>query len=95
VLGLASTTAAGLAGRITPAQWEAVEHGPGGGNGADAGLALSMPGARKARHAKIIYEGTSRLTALFTESGQNIGGPGAGRVHDTLDDQGLQQDVRT
>ena len=25
--GLASTTAAGLAQRITPAQWQAVEHG--------------------------------------------------------------------
>ena len=44
VPGLASTTAAGLARRITPAQWTAVERWPGGGDRADAGPAARGAG---------------------------------------------------
>ena len=51
VPGLASTTAAGLARRITPAQWQAVEARPGGGDRADAGAAARGAGGGAGRRA--------------------------------------------
>ena len=44
VPGLASTTAAGLARRITPAQWRGGGARPGGGDRADAGAAAGGAG---------------------------------------------------
>ena len=44
VPGLASTTAAGLARRVTPAQWQAVEGRPGSGDRPDAGNAARAAG---------------------------------------------------
>ena len=49
VPGLASTTAAGLARRFTPAQWQAVEGRPGGGHRADAVAAARGAGRSAGR----------------------------------------------
>ncbi len=51
VPGLASTTAAGLARRITAAQWVAVERGLGGGDRADAGAGARQAGGGAGRGA--------------------------------------------
>ena len=51
VPGLASTTAAGLARRITPAQWQAVEAGLAAGDRADAGNAARTAGGGAGRRA--------------------------------------------
>jgi hypothetical protein len=80
VPGLASTTAAGLARRITPAQWEAVEHGL----AAVTGRMLDLVPAERAALAAgpvtidldttdVAVYGRKKRGVAYTHQGQRVG----------------------
>ena len=81
--GLASTTAAGLARRVTPAQWQAVETRPGGGDRADAGL-LPAPRAAALADGPVTIDldttdvevyGRKKRGVAYNHQGQRVGRP--------------------
>jgi hypothetical protein len=78
VPGLASTTAAGLARRITPAQWEAVEHGLAAVTGRMLDL---LPAQRAAALAEgpvttdVEVYGRKKRGVVYNHQGQRVGRP--------------------
>jgi hypothetical protein len=67
VPGLSSITAAGLARRITPRQWQAVERGVAGGHGTDAGVAAAGAGGGAGRRPGHDRPGHHRRGGLWQQ----------------------------